>query len=70
MTGPIASVSEKIGSRHRDRMAIVYIRQSTLRQVDRHQESTRLQTGLVERATRTNSGDFTDVELELGYDEQ
>src|SRR5215472_11269000 len=40
----------KIQRRHRDRLAIVYIRQSTPQQVERHQESTRLQYALVERA--------------------
>src|SRR3954449_3906278 len=44
------SVADKIRSRHRDRLALVYVRQSTLQQVERHQESTRLQYGLVERA--------------------
>jgi DNA invertase Pin-like site-specific DNA recombinase len=45
-TGP----SSKIGPRHRDRLAVVYIRQSTAAQVLHHQESTRLQYGLKERA--------------------
>jgi DNA invertase Pin-like site-specific DNA recombinase len=40
----------KIHRRHRERSAIVYIRQSTIQQVERHQESTRLQYALVERA--------------------
>jgi len=43
-------VSGKIQSHHRDRWAVVYVRQSTLQQVARHQESTRLQYGLVDRA--------------------
>jgi len=42
-------VSGKIHSHHRDRWAVVYVRQSTLQQVARHQESTRLQYGLVDR---------------------
>lgn len=42
--------SEKIQGYHRDRSAVVYGRQSTLQQIERHQESTRLQYGLVERA--------------------
>jgi DNA invertase Pin-like site-specific DNA recombinase len=46
----IATASDKIQGRHRDRLAIVYVRQSTLQQVERHQESTRLQYGLVKRA--------------------
>ncbi len=40
----------KIARHHRERVAIVYVRQSTLQQVERHQESTRLQYALVERA--------------------
>ena len=40
----------KIQGHHRDRQAVVYVRQSTLQQVARHQESTRLQYGLVDRA--------------------
>jgi hypothetical protein len=42
--------SGKIKSQHLSRKAIIYIRQSTLQQVHRHQESTRLQYGLVDRA--------------------
>jgi hypothetical protein len=42
--------SGKIQGYHRDRLAVVYVRQSTVQQVERHQESTRLQYGLVERA--------------------
>jgi DNA invertase Pin-like site-specific DNA recombinase len=47
---PYAITSGKIQRWHRDRRAIVYVRQSTMRQVEHHQESTRLQYGLVERA--------------------
>ena len=43
-------VSDKVQGRHCDRLAIVYVRQSTVQQVERHQESTRLQYGLVEWA--------------------
>lgn len=46
--GPIPS--EKVRGHHRDRLAVVYVRQSTLQQLVRHQESTRLQYGLVDRA--------------------
>jgi hypothetical protein len=42
--------SEKIDDLHLDRLAVVYVRQSTLQQVLEHQESTRLQYGLVNRA--------------------
>ena len=53
MTGmitPLALAGDKIQGHHRDRLAVVYVRQSTLQQTLRHQESTRLQYGLVERA--------------------
>jgi DNA invertase Pin-like site-specific DNA recombinase len=46
MSGP----GGKIGSHHRDRLAVVYIRQSTAYQVTHHQESTKLQYGLKQRA--------------------
>jgi DNA invertase Pin-like site-specific DNA recombinase len=46
----VGFMSEKILRRHRERSAIVYIRQSTPQQVKCHQESTRLQYALVERA--------------------
>jgi DNA invertase Pin-like site-specific DNA recombinase len=42
--------SEKVWPWHRDRLAVVYVRQSTVQQVLDHQESTRLQYGLVDRA--------------------
>jgi hypothetical protein len=47
---PDALRSEKLTPWHRDRLAVVYVRQSTPQQVLLHQESTRLQYGLVERA--------------------
>lgn len=49
-TAGAAAPSEKIQPHHRDRLAIVYVRQSTIQQVQRHQESTRLQYALAERA--------------------
>src|SRR5215510_8767888 len=42
--------TEKICPRHWERLAVVYVRQSTMQQVLVHQESTRLQYGLVRRA--------------------
>jgi DNA invertase Pin-like site-specific DNA recombinase len=42
--------TEKILSRHLERLAVVYVRQSTMQQVLEHQESTRLQYGLMRRA--------------------
>jgi excisionase family DNA binding protein len=43
---------EKVLRRHLERLAIVYIRQSTVQQVERHQESTRLQYALADRAVQ------------------
>ena len=40
----------KIQPSHLQRQAVVYVRQSTLQQVERHRESTRLQYALVDRA--------------------
>jgi DNA invertase Pin-like site-specific DNA recombinase len=47
---PSGVLPDKIARRHRERAAMVYIRQSTPQQVERHQESTRLQYALVDRA--------------------
>src|SRR5437868_1430689 len=44
------SAAEKIQPWHWQRLAVVYVRQSTPQQVLDHQESTRLQYGLTERA--------------------
>jgi len=41
---------EKVQPWHQDRLAVVYVRQSTAQQVLEHQESTRLQYGLTTRA--------------------
>lgn len=46
------ALPEKIHSRHNDRQAIVYVRQSTVRQVEHNRESTRLQYALADRAFR------------------
>lgn len=46
------SAEHKIHPEHRSRLAIVYVRQSTVHQVQHHQESTQLQYGLVEHARR------------------
>ncbi len=42
--------AEKVRAFHRERLAVVYVRQSTVQQVLDHQESRRLQYGLVSRA--------------------
>src|SRR5207245_10539089 len=47
---PAERLEGKVGPRHRDGLAAVYGRQSTAQQVQDHQESTRLQYGLAERA--------------------
>ena len=47
---PWHGYSEKLTLRHFERLAVVYVRQSTMQQVLDHQESTRLQYGLVQRA--------------------
>ena len=40
----------RVQARHLDRLAIVYVRQSTIQQLEQHRESTALQYGLAERA--------------------
>jgi hypothetical protein len=47
---PWERLGSKVGDRHLERLAVVYVRQSTRQQVIDHGESTRLQYGLVERA--------------------
>jgi DNA invertase Pin-like site-specific DNA recombinase len=47
---PWSGDSDTLTSRHLERLAVVYIRQSTMQQVLHHQESTRLPDGLVQRA--------------------
>src|SRR5829696_889659 len=47
---PWKHTGSKIAARHRERLAVVYVRQSTRQQVVGHQESTRLQYALVDRA--------------------
>ena len=47
---PLSESPEKVRPWHRDRLAVVYVRQSTVQQVLVHQESTRLPYGLADRA--------------------
>jgi Resolvase, N terminal domain len=47
---PWERLGSKVDDRHLERLAVVYVRQSTRQQVIDHGESTRLQYGLVERA--------------------
>ena len=51
-TPPVLAGWSKIGNRQRDRLAIVYVRQSSVSQVQHHRESTQLQYGLVDHARR------------------
>jgi hypothetical protein len=44
------TLSDKIRAGHCDRQAVVYVRQSTLRQIEHNRESTRLQYALTDRA--------------------
>ena len=47
LSGPAdLSFRSKLQAHHRERLAVVYVRPSTLQQVHEHQESTRLQYGL------------------------
>lgn len=46
----VFGASEKIHSHHYERLAVVYVRQSSMQQVLSHQESTSVQYGLVRRA--------------------
>lgn len=46
------AVEKKISGRHQERLAVVYVRQSSVHQVQRHQESTQLQYSLVSHAER------------------
>ena len=49
LSGPVTR--GKIHGGHIDRLAVVYVRQSTMQQVERHRESTRLQYDLSDLAT-------------------
>src|SRR5262249_41214676 len=61
--------SSKIAARHLDRLAVVYVRQSTTQQVLVHGESTRLQYGLVSRAQAYGWGRGPGVGLDGGLGE-
>src|SRR5260370_11372690 len=53
---PWELAGSKIQEWHRDRLAVVYVRQSTAAQVTEHGESTRLQYGLSGRAAELGWG--------------
>lgn len=52
MGSPLLMQEKKVSSRHLERLAVVYVRQSSVHQVQRNQESTQLQYGLVSHAAR------------------
>jgi hypothetical protein len=62
--------AEKIHRQHRERLAIAYIRQSTVQQVERHQQSTRLQYALVDRALQFGWCRETIVVIDMISDDQ
>ncbi len=49
---PLLTHERKVSNRHLARLAVVYVRQSSVHQVQRNQESTQLQYGLVSHAAR------------------
>ncbi len=49
---PPFAYEKKINNRHQERLAVVYVRQSSVHQVQRNQESTQLQYSLVNHAER------------------
>ncbi len=51
VAGHATSLSSKILNQHLERLAIVYVRQSSTKQVEENIESTQMQYGLVDRAT-------------------
>ena len=57
-------ISGKIKSQHLNRKAVIYIRQSTLQQVHRHQESTRLQYGLGPEAAKGSQLNLKSIEAD------
>jgi DNA invertase Pin-like site-specific DNA recombinase len=63
---------EKITSRHRERAAYVYVRQSTPKQVQQHQESQRNQYALVQRALNLgwSSTRIHVIDADLGHSGQ
>jgi DNA invertase Pin-like site-specific DNA recombinase len=60
------AISAKVTSQHLERKAVVYVRQSTDKQVQKNTESRRLQEGLVERAREFGFRQVELVESDLG----
>lgn len=59
-------MSDKITSAHRERQAVIYVRQSTFHQVRENKESQRRQYALVERAQELGFGDVVVIDDDLG----
>ena len=51
MSRNLTNLPDKVASHHLDRLAVVYVRQSSLQQVEQHCESTQLQYRLADRAS-------------------
>jgi excisionase family DNA binding protein len=68
LSSAVPPLPDKIRPRHRERLAVVYVRQSTLRQVQQHGESTRLQYALADRARQLgwHPGQVTVIDEDLG----
>jgi len=64
----VSAVSTKIGRRHLERAAVVYVRQSTLAQVREHAESTARQYALAEQAVALgwDPRDVAVIDADLG----
>src|SRR6266545_4979661 len=64
---PWERLGSKVCDRHLERLAVVYVRQSTRQQVIDHGESTRLQYGLVERAVGRVGFQRLVTEITMGH---
>jgi DNA invertase Pin-like site-specific DNA recombinase len=64
----VVNGEQKITSSHRERLAVVYLRQSSMAQVREHTESTTRQYGLAGEATRLGwaPGDVQIIDTDLG----
>jgi len=59
-------MSEKIQSRHLERKAILYVRQSTLQQVQNNEESRRMQYAMIDRLRALGWRDVETIDEDLG----
>ena len=63
----ISQINNKIKGSHLDRKAIIYIRQSTDRQVQRNKESQRLQYALQDKAKQWGWKDIEIIDITSNY---